>query len=176
MGKTAVIFCSASKIIDPKYNEEAKKVVRCLCSKGITIVSGGTTKGTMDVVAGEAAKYSNENIGIVPRFMADVLNPNLSRICWTETMSERKEKMRELGKDYAIALPGGIGTLDEFFETYVLAKLHLYSGKIIAYNYNGFYDSLKEMMDAYVEKGMLDSGSRALLHCPETIEELEELL
>ena len=176
MGKSAVVYCSASYTIDPKYNDEARKVVRCLCEHGIAIVSGGTVKGTMGVVADEASKHTTGNIGVVPRFMADVVYPDLTELYWTESMSVRKEKMREEGKDYAIALPGGIGTFDEFFETYVLAKLNKYDGKVIAYNCYHYYDSLKVLLDSFVESGMLDEHSRSLVEFPETVEELEKLL
>lgn len=176
MGKTAVIFCSSSYTLDPKYNVEARNVVRCLCEKGIAVASGGTIKGTMGAVADEASKYSTGNIGIIPRFMSDVCFPNLSETYWTDSMSERKDKMREIGKDYAITLPGGIGTFDEFFETYVLAKLGKYEGKIIVYNCFGFFDNLKDLLDSFVKNQMLPPEVRELVFFPETVVELEKIL
>ena len=90
-------------------------------------------------------------------------------------MSSRKDAMRE-GTSLAIALPGGIGTLDELAETYCLAKMGIYEGKVIAYNMDGFYEPLRAQLDEYVRTGMLDRASRALIHFPGTIAELEELL
>lgn len=174
--KTAAIFCSASYTINPKYNEIARQVVRLLCENGVRIVSGGTVKGTMGVVADEASKYNLGNIGILPRFMADVAHPNLSQLIWTESMSQRKDALVDIGKDYAIALPGGIGTMDELFSTFTLAKVKKYFGKVIAYNYNGFYDKLKDLLDFYVETEMLDKESRGLIYFPKNLEELSELL
>lgn len=167
-----MVFCSASFKIEQKYNDAAKEVVAALVGAGYGIVSGGTIKGTMDVVAREAAALGAENIGIIPKFMAQYVSPVLTQTIWTETMSQRKDKMRELGCDLTVAIPGGIGTLDEFFETFTLAKLGLYSGKIIVYNVFGFYEKLRELLDFYVEVGMLDSKTRAMVSFPSTIEEL----
>ena len=174
--KGAIIFCSASYDIDPKYNDAAREVVACLCHNGYAILSGGTVKGTMGVVAAEAEKHGAENIGVLPRFMEDVVYPTLTQTYWTDTMAERKELLRKLGKDMVIALPGGIGTLDELFETFTLAKLGKYGGKVIAYNFEGFYDNLKALLDFYVQKGMLDARTRGMIEFPGNVAELEKLL
>lgn len=172
----AVVFCSASDSIDPKFNDEARKVVRALHAHGYDVVSGGTTKGTMKVLVDEAVEIGASHIGIIPRFMEPFLHPDLTETVWTDTMAQRKELMREKGRDLAIALPGGIGTLDEFFETLTLAKLDRYHGRVMAYNYEGFYDKLKDLLDFYVESGMLDGRTRALVSFPENVDQLEELL
>lgn len=175
-GKSLLIFCSSSFNIDPEFNEEARKVVRAVSSKGYGIVSGGAAKGTMGVVADEAGKSGLGNVGVIPRFLGNVVHPLLSEVIWTDTMSERKERMREAGPDVALALPGGVGTMDELFETLTLAKLGKYEGKVIAYNFKGFYDVLKKMMDNFLETGMIDSHTRELIHFPENIDQLLEIL
>ena len=86
-------------------------------------------------------------------------------------MSERKEAMRA-GTCAAIALPGGIGTLDELIETHVLAKLGKYEGKLYALNLDGFYEPLKQLMDHYVATGMMTPRDRDLLQFPDSVEEL----
>ena len=174
-GKVAVFFCSASFYIDPKYNQAAREYVRAACLRGYTISSGGTTKGTMKVVVDTARACGARTLGILPRFMADVRHPDLDELVWTDTMADRKEKMRE-GTDVVVALPGGIGTLDEFFETLTLAKLGKYQGKIVVANVDGFYDKLRELLDFYVETGMLDAWSRSLVHFVYSVQEFEELL
>ena len=173
--KKAVIYCSASYNIDPKYNQAARQVVRAACLHGYGIVSGGTVKGTMGEVADEASKYDVDNIGVLPRFMQGLEHPALTELRWTDRMSQRKDGMRE-GTCLAIALPGGIGTMDELSETLCLAKMGLYPGHVIAFNLDGFYEPYRQQLDLFVEKGMLDSRSRSLIHFPRTIEELEELL
>ena len=171
MEKKAVIFCSASFDIDQAYNDAAALITSGLCKRGYTIVSGGTIKGTMCVVADEVVRCGGKHIGVIPRFMESLVYPDLTETVWTETMSDRKEKMRE-GTCAAIALPGGIGTLDEMIETLTLAKLGKYSGKVIAFNMDGFYEPLKVLLDHYVSTGMLDSRSRELISFPETVEAL----
>ena len=173
--KAALFFCSSSDI-DPKYIDAARKVVRATCLKGYSIVSGGATKGLMKVVADEANSCGVPNIGVLPRFMEEFCHPDVTQMIWTDTMSQRKDLMRFHGPDIAVALPGGIGTLDEFFETYTLAKLGKYPGKVVAFNCYGFYDGVKEMMDRLVQENMLDHKTRDMLFFPETVEEFEALL
>lgn len=173
--KRAVIYCSASYTIDPKYNQAAREVVRAACLRGYEIVSGGTVKGTMGVVSEEVKACGGYHRGIIPRFMKDVASPGLDEQVWTDTMSERKEKMRE-GTCIAIALPGGIGTLDELAETLVLSKLGQYPGKVAALNIDGFYNPLKDLLDHFVWTKMLETEDRARIFFPETVQELEKLL
>ena len=168
--KNAVIFCSASFDIDPKYNVLARDIVAGLCAQGYGIVSGGTIKGTMKVVAETARNCGAFNRGILPAFMKGLEYPGLTELQWTSTMSERKEAMR---KDtcLAIALPGGIGTMDELMETLTLVKVGVYHGRVIAVNYEGFYDTLEALLDHFLNTGMLDARTRALISFPRTAEE-----
>ena len=168
--KKAVVFCSASFDIDERYNDLARDVVRILYGCGYGLVSGGTVKGTMNVIAEEACRLGMEHKGILPVFMKGLEYRGLTELVWTPTMSERKEAMRA-GTCLAVALPGGIGTLDEVIETLTLAKLNRYPGKIVAFNFEGFYEPLKALLDHYVGTGMLDKPSRRLISFPETLDE-----
>lgn len=170
-----VIYCSASCDIDRKFNQAAREVIRAACSLGYVIVSGGTVKGTMCEVADEVVRCGGKHVGVLPRFMEGYEYPDLDEVIWTDTMAQRKEKMRE-GTCAAIALPGGIGTLDEVIGTLTLAKLGKYSGKTVAFNYDGFYEPFKALLDHYVATGMLDAPSRELILFPETVDELVDLL
>ena len=170
-----VVFCSASSGIDPLFDRAAEDFVRRACAKGYEIVSGGTVKGTMGVISRAVEECGGVHCGILPRFMEEIAYPGLSSLTWTETMSERKEKMRE-GTCAAVALPGGIGTLDELVETLTLAKLGKYPGRIMALNIGGFYDKFIELLDFYVSTGMLDEASRRLIAFPATVDELIEML
>ena len=173
--KRAVIYCSSSSGIDPVYNEAARRIVRAACLAGYDIVSGGSWRGTMGHVCDEALQHGVRVIGVVPRFMKGFEHPRLTECIWTDRMSERKDVMRE-GTSLAITLPGGIGTLDEVAETYCLAKLGKYAGRVVIFNMNGFYDPFKAQLDLYVERGMMDEASRAMVYFPETVEELVSLL
>lgn len=173
--KLLVVFCASSSDIDSKYNQAAREFVRAACLSGYGIVSGGAVKGTMKIVADEAAACGATNIGVIPRFMKGVEYPNLTELKWTDTMAERKELMRE-GTCMAVALPGGIGTMDELAETFCLAKLGLYGGKICALNLDGFYDPFKAQLDRYVESGMMPEKDRRLISFPDTVEELVKII
>ena len=172
--RKAVIFCSASDL-EQKYIQAARKIVRAACLAGYDIVSGGTVKGLMRHVCDEASQCGAEVIGVLPRFMKGLEHPALTECVWTDTMSQRKEAMRA-GTSLAIALPGGIGTLDELAETYCLAKMGLYEGRVAAFNMEGFYKPLKSQLGLFVERGMLDESALGLIAFPETLEEVEALL
>lgn len=168
--RKAVVFCSASFDIDDKYNDLARDAVRALYGCGYGMVSGGTVKGTMKVIADEARRLGMEHTGIIPVFMKGLEYRDATALIWTETMSERKEAMRA-GTCLAVALPGGIGTLDELIETLTLAKIGRYGGRVVAFNFEGFFEPLKALLDHYVLTGMLDARSRKLISFPETIGE-----
>ena len=172
---TALFFCSANENIAPEYNDAARQAVRAAAVKGYRISSGGTTKGTMRVVCEEALACGAYTKGVIPRFMANVVYPGMSETVWTDTMSDRKEQMLR-DASVVIALPGGIGTMDELFETLVLAKLGRFGGTVIALNVNGFYDPLAALMDHVVATGMLTPEDRKTLKMPRTVEELQQLL
>ena len=173
--KRAVIYSSASYDINPEYNQAARQIVRAACLSGYDIVSGGTIKGTMAHVCDEASKYGVEVIGVLPRFMKGLEHPALTQCIWTDKMSERKDAMRE-GTCLAIALPGGVGTLDEFAEAICLAKMGLYDGRLIAFNAGSFFEPLKKQLDMFVQTGMMDKDARDLVAFPQTVQELIKLL
>ena len=172
---TVLFYCSANEAIAPQYNDAARKAVRAAAARGYRIVSGGTVKGTMRVVSEEALACGAYTKGVVPRFMEALVYPGLTETVWTDSMSERKSAMLE-GVDLAVALPGGIGTMDELFGTMVLVKLGQYHGRVAALNIDGFFDPLAALLDHFVATGMLMPEERDILKMPRTVEELEELL
>jgi hypothetical protein len=169
--KKIVFFCSASDKCAKEYNDNAAKVVEALCEKGYGIVSGGTVLGTMGVISNTVAKCGGYHKGVLPRFMQGLDFPGLSEVVWTDTMSERKEEMRR-DTVAAVALPGGIGTLDELIETHVLVKLRQYHGRVIVLNLGGFFNPFLALLDHYVETGMLTPKDRNLVEAFNTPEEL----
>ncbi len=173
--RKAVVFCSASYDVDPKYNDAAREVVRALHAYGWTLVSGGSFRGTMGVIADEMERLGGKHVGVLPRFMQGLEYPRLTELVWADTMSERKERMRE-GASAVIALPGGIGTLDELIETHVLAKLGRYKGLVLALNVDGFFEPFKALLDHYEAAGMLERKDRELIRFADTPAELAEYL
>lgn len=169
------IFCAASDKIDPKYNAAARELVRALHALGYSLVSGGGAIGTMGAITDESIKVGGSHTAVLPGFMKGLENTGISSLLWTETMSARKEKMRE-ATVAAIALPGGIGTLDELIETHVLKKLGKYDGKVMALNLDGFYEPLGALLDHYVKTGMMTQKDKDLLLFPETVEEIVKIM
>ena len=173
--KQVTIYCSSSSKIDPKYNAAARELVRALHALGYGIISGGGARGTMGAITDESVRVGGKHIAVLPRFMDGLENTEITRVIWTDTMSTRKEFMRA-DTCAAIALPGGIGTLDELIETLVLVKLKRYDGQIIALNIDGYYEPLRILLDHYVKYHMMEPEDRDLMKFPTTVEELIALL
>ena len=129
----------------------------------------------MKVVSDTARECGARVRGVLPRFMHGLEYPGMDDIVWTDTMSARKDLMRE-GVSLAVALPGGIGTLDELAETCTLVRLHQMDAKIVIFNVDGFYDILERLFDYYVETGMLDVPSRNKYVFVRTIEEFKKAI
>ena len=175
-GKIAV-FCSASFEIDPKYNRVAREFVRAASLCGYGIVSGGTVKGTMGEISDELHSCGGYHLGVIPRFMQQYVYPDLTETVWTDTMAERKTLLR---KDTCavVALPGGVGTLDEVIEVLALVHLKQYFGKIFLLNHEGFYEPLRQLLQHYVDTKMMSEATMAKVifasDPQEIIDKLEE--
>ena len=173
-GKIAV-FCSASFEIDPKYNKVAREFVRAASLCGYGIISGGTVKGTMGEISDELASIGGYHKGVIPRFMQQYVYPNLTEVIWTDTMAERKLLLRE-GTCAVVALPGGIGTLDEIMDTFACSYLKQYDGEIFLLNYEGFYEPLRNLLQHYVDEKMLSQSAMDKVKFADTTEHLLEML
>ena len=169
-GKIAV-FCSASFEIDPKYNRVAREFVRAASLCGYGIVSGGTVKGTMGEISDELHSCGGYHLGVIPRFMQQYVYPDLTETVWTDTMAERKTLLRE-GTCAVVALPGGIGTLDEVIETFALVHLKQYFGKIFLLNHDGFYEPLRQLLRHYVDTGMMTEATMSKICFAENKDEI----
>ncbi len=171
------VFCSASFEIDPKFNKVAREFVRAASLHGYGIVTGGTVKGTMGEVSDELHSCGGYHLGVIPRFMEQYVYPDLSEVIWTDTMSERKTLLR---KDTCavVALPGGVGTLDEVIEVLALVHLKQYFGKIFLLNHEGFYEPLRQLLQHYVDTKMMSEATMAKVifasDPQEIIDKLEE--
>lgn len=173
--KRAVFFCSASNDIDPKYNQAARDAVRAACLLGYEIVSGGGNRGIMKTVCETAEECGALNVGILPRFMVGLDYKGLSQTIWTDTMSVRKEALRN-GVGLVVTLPGGMGSMDEFFESFVLVKLKQMQARLIVCNFFGFYEPLKALMQHFVATNMLTEEDYNLVEFVDTPEEFAKAI
>ena len=173
-GKLAV-FCSASFEIDPQYNKVARDFVRAASLRGYGIVSGGTIKGTMGEISDELRDCGGYHLGVIPRFMEQYVYPDLTEVIWTDTMAQRKTLLRE-GTCAVVALPGGIGTLDEVIETFALVHLKQYFGKIFILNHEGFYEPLRLLLRHYVDTKMMTEETMSKIIFAQTPDEILDAL
>ena len=165
------VFCSASFEIDPKYNKVARDFVRAASLRGYGIVSGGTIKGTMGEISDELRSCGGYHLGVIPRFMEQYVYPDLSEVVWTDTMAQRKTLLRE-GTCAVVALPGGIGTLDEVIETFALVHLKQYFGKIFLLDHEGFYEPLRQLLRHYVDTRMMTEETMSKIIFAQTPDEI----
>lgn len=171
MENKIAVFCSASFEIDPKYNKVAREFVRAASLRGYGVVTGGTIKGTMGEVSDELHRCGGYHRGVIPRFMEQYVYPDLSELIWTDTVAERKTLLRE-GTCAVVALPGGIGTLDEVIETFALVHLKQYSGKIFLLNHEGFYEPLRHLLRHYVDTRMMTEETMSQIIFAQTPDEI----
>ncbi|MBS1751720.1 MAG: TIGR00730 family Rossman fold protein [Bacteroidetes bacterium] len=171
--KRVVIFCGSSIGTENIFHREATQLGTMLAMEGITIVYGGAKVGLMGAVASGALQHGGTVIGVLPRFLQskEIAHPGLSELILVESMHERKNKMNELC-DSVIALPGGYGTMDEFFEMLTWAQLGLHQKPVALLNTARFYDPLITMVHSMMEKGFLKPVNRDMLIYSDNIDEL----
>ena len=146
-----------------------------LAKQNIQLVYGGSNTGLMKAVADGTLNEGGKVTGVLPHFLQskEIAHKNLTELILVETMHERKTKMNELC-DGVIVLPGGYGTLEEFFEMITWAQLGLHKKPIGILNINGFYDDLIRLVQTMVDKGFLKQINRDMLLISDNIDELLE--
>jgi uncharacterized protein (TIGR00730 family) len=171
--KRITVFCGSNFGTDEIYEKQAFKLGEILANRKIGLVYGGANVGLMNAVANGSLSRGGEVTGVLPVFIKDkgIDHKNLTELIIVNTMHERKTKMNELS-DGVIALPGGFGTLEEFFEILTWGQLGLHRKPVGLLNINGFYDSLKILAQTMVDKGFLKEGNRKMLLISDDIEKL----
>lgn len=162
--KKICVFCGSSSRNDLNITDMAQKLGEIFASRKITLVYGAAKIGVMGTLAKSVLDYNGEVIGIIPNFLKkkEVVHLGLTELIITENMHERKLKMQE-ASDGFIALPGGMGTLEELFEITTWLQLGLHQKPIGLLNVNGFYDDLINLLENMVRKGFLSRDNYHLL-------------
>ena len=168
-----VVFCGSSEGEDPGILESAEVLGRTLAKNGIRLVYGAARIGVMGKVAQTVLDSGGKVIGVIPDFLMlrEAYHDGLSELIITKNMHERKLKMHELS-DGIITLPGGLGTLEEFFEMITWAQLGLHQKPIGILNTNGFYDDLLKMLQKMVHQGFLKEENYNMLLVDENVDGL----
>lgn len=159
-----VVFCGSSKGTDSIYEEHAYLLGKTLADSGIGLIYGGTKIGLMGAVADGALQHGGRVIGVLPYFLQtkEIAHESLTELILVDTMHERKTKMNQLS-DGVIALPGGFGTMEEFFEMLTWGQLGLHRKPMGLLNTNGFYDELIALAQHMVDKGFLKEINQQML-------------
>jgi uncharacterized protein (TIGR00730 family) len=144
-----------------------------LVARDIGIVYGGAQVGLMGLLAERALAAGGEVIGVIPRdlFAREVPHRGVTRLVEVDSMHERKAQMTELA-DAFVALPGGVGTLEELFEVFTWRLLGLHDKPVALLDPDGFYDPLVDQLDRIVAQGYLSAAKRAALGRVRTVDEL----
>lgn len=171
------IFCSACETIDSCYFDSARELGQWMGEQGKTLVYGGANLGLMECVAQAVKSHGGRVIGVVPtkleeRGRVSELPDVLFR---TENLSERKEVIvRE--SEVLIALPGGVGTLDEVFHVMAAATIGYHQKRVIFYNVNGFWNDLIGMLHQMERKGFIRKPLAESYFVVTTLEEMAQML
>lgn len=173
--KSITVFCGSSFGSDEIYKEQANLLGQTLAKQNIQLIYGGANVGLMGAVADGVLKKGGKAIGVLPHFLQskEIAHQNLTELILVETMHERKTKMNDLC-DGVIVLPGGYGTLEEFFEMITWAQLGLHKKPIAILNIDGFYDDLIKLVQTMVDKGFLKQINKEMLLVSDSIDELLE--
>ncbi len=175
--KRITVFCASSHNLDDDYYDLADKTGRICSDCGMDIVYGGAKGGMMGRIADSAMAAGSEVIGVIPAFMKDRerAHSGLSALHFTQSMHERQQKMADLS-DCFLILPGGIGTLAEFFEVITWKQLQLHEKPIILFNHRGYWDSLLAQMRTLEEQKFAHRDHNFLYEVVDSITELEHSL
>lgn len=154
------VFTGSSPGSSPRFAEEAARLGEALARRDIGIVYGGGRVGLMGVVADAALRAGGEVIGVIPQDLADreVAHEGLTRLEVVDSMHTRKARMAGQA-DAFVALPGGIGTLEEFFEVWTWLQLGLHERPVCLYDVDGFWDPLRALVEQMASSGFLQPSA-----------------
>lgn len=175
--KSVAVFCAASENIAPGYFEAAAEVGAMLGRIGATLVYGGARFGLMEATAKAAKAAGSHIVGVVPEILVerDRVSYLLDEHVPCCNLSERKDIMLERS-DILVALPGGVGTLDEIFHVMAAATIGFHSKRVVLYNVNGFWDGLISVLDEMNGMGFVRGGIEKYLFVANNITELERTI
>ncbi len=158
------VFCGSSLGADPAYAAAAADLGAELARRGIGLVYGGASVGLMGAVADAALGAGGEVVGVLPEALADleIAHGGLTELRIVASMHERKAQMAALSAGF-VALPGGVGTLEETFEVWTWSQLGIHAKPVGLLNVNGFYDGLEAFLDHMAEQRFVKPVHRAIM-------------
>ena len=171
------VFCSANQQIDPDFFSMTEELGRWAAENGHTIVYGGVNQGLMECLGKATKEAGGRTIGIIPMIveksgrMSDYVDIEIP----CDNLTDRKQLMMDQS-DVFIALPGGIGTIDEVFTVAASATIGYHQKPLILYNMKGFWDSLIALLDDLQAKGMIRGNWRDYIKTADSIEQIGSII
>ena len=162
--KNLCIFCGSSPGKDPAYEKGARQLGQALVAANITLVYGGASVGLMGALADSVLEAGGEAVGVIPEGLVhkEISHPGLTKLHVVGSMHERKAMMAELSEGF-IALPGGTGTMEEFFEVFTWAQLGEHEKPCGLLDIAGYFDPLVAFLDHMVEQRFLRDHHRDMI-------------
>ncbi|WP_035186067.1 TIGR00730 family Rossman fold protein [Alteribacter aurantiacus] len=175
--KKCAVFCGSRAGNHPAYLEAAKTLGKAMAKRNTELIYGGASVGIMAAVADAVLENGGRATGVLPRFLGDreIAHEKLTELHMVDTMSERKQMMAKLSDGF-ISLPGGIGTMEEYFEMLTLGYLSQHQGKSGLLNVNGYYTPLMTFFDHMQEQGFIDQKTREGMIVKEDPERLLDII
>lgn len=175
--KSVCVFCGARSGNNPTYLDAATRLGRLIAQMDWRLVYGAGDVGLMGAVANAAQAGGADTFGVIPQHLVDweVGKTDLTRYIVTETMHERK-KVMVMNSDAFVLLPGGAGSLDEFFEVLTWRQLGLHAKPIFILNLDGYWDSLEALLDHVVRKDFANETLHGYYEILHTVEEVAQKL
>ena len=171
------VYLGANEGNDPFLKEAVRELGVWIGTNGNTLVYGGSKSGLMGELAESVLQAGGKVIGVEPQFFIDAgfVYDEITELITTKDMSERKAKMIELG-DAFIAFPGGTGTLEEITEVMSKVSLKHLDAPCILYNLNGYYDSLKQLLEHMIEMDLSSREKQEGIYFAENLEKIQKCL
>src|SRR3954468_8747672 len=175
--RAVTVYCASSSRVAAAYFDAARALGHAIASSGWSLVYGGNNLGLMDAVASACRAAGGKVIGITPQRMADegIIDRQCDEFIVTPTMRERKALLEARG-DALVALPGGIGTFEEFFEVLVGRMLGYHAKPIVVLNISGYYDPLIQMIEHGIEQRFIKPKAREAFYVTSSVAEAMEYL
>ena len=175
--KSVCVYCGSQDGRDPGHVVAAKAMGDLLVDHGMRLVYGGGGIGVMGQIADQVLSRGGEVVGVIPESLmrAEVAHGGVTEMHVTKGMHERKAMMADLS-DAFIAMPGGLGTLEELFEPWTWAQLDYHDKPMGLLNVNGYFDGLLKWLDQSMEEGYVRGPHRAMLHVDATPDDLLQKL
>lgn len=171
------VYLGANEGNDPALHTAVEELGTWIGTSGNALIYGGSRSGLMGVIADSVLQAGGKVTGVEPQFFieSEFQHDGLTKLIVTKDMSERKNKMIELG-DAFIAFPGGTGTLEEITEVMSKVSLKHLHAPCILYNLDGYYDDLKSLLNRMIEKGLSSRERQAGIYFAENLDDIKRIL